>query len=76
MHVYKDGQFLIFELDNGDVVKYDFARKGRCTLMICRRKSDDKANAQDAHSVPFLVYFGLTCALIGAIAYKYTCILI
>lgn len=27
MHVYKDGQFLIFELDNGDVVKYDFARK-------------------------------------------------
>ena len=39
--------------------------------MICKRKSDDKAYAQDAHSVPFLVFFGLTCALIGAILYKY-----
>ena len=39
--------------------------------MICKRKADDKAHAQDAHSVPFLVYFGLTCALIGAIAYKW-----
>ena len=39
--------------------------------MICKRKSDDKAYAQEAHSVPFLVFFALTCALIGAIAYKW-----
>ena len=39
--------------------------------MICKRKSDDKAYAQEAHRVPFLIFFGLTCALIGAIAYKW-----
>lgn len=44
--------------------------------MICRRKSDDKAYAQDAHSTPFLVFFGLTCALIGAIAYKWAAALL
>ena len=44
--------------------------------MICKRKSDDKAYAQEAHRTPFLIFFALTCALIGAIAYKYTCILI
>ena len=26
----------------------------------------------DAHSTQFMVFFGLTCALIGAIAYKWT----
>lgn len=76
MHVYKDGQFLIFELDNWDVVKYDFSRKGRCTLMICKRNSDDKAHAQEAHSTPFMVFFGLTCALIGAIVYKWVAALL
>ena len=39
--------------------------------MIFRRKTDDKSNAHDAHSVPFLIFFGLSCALIGAIAYKW-----
>ena len=39
--------------------------------MICRRNSDDKAYAQEAHSTPFLVFFGISCALIGAIAYKW-----
>lgn len=39
--------------------------------MICKRKSDDKAYAQEAHSTPFLLFFGITCALIGAIAYKW-----
>ena len=39
--------------------------------MICKRKADDKAHAQEAHRTPFLVFFGLTCALIGAIAYKW-----
>ena len=39
--------------------------------MICKRKPDGKANAQEAHSTPFLIFFGLTCALIGAIAYKW-----
>ena len=39
--------------------------------MIYKRNSDDKAYAQEAHSVPFLIFFGLTCALIGAIAYKW-----
>lgn len=27
--------------------------------------------APEAHSTPFLVFFGLTCALIGAIIYKW-----
>ena len=39
--------------------------------MICKRKADDKANAQEANSTPFLIFFGLTCAMIGAIAYKW-----
>ena len=39
--------------------------------MICKRKSDDKAYAQEAHRTPFLLFFGITCALIGAIAYKW-----
>lgn len=26
---------------------------------------------REAYSTPFLIYFGLTCALIGAIAYKW-----
>ena len=39
--------------------------------MICKRKSDDKAYTLEAHSTPFLVFFGLTCALIGAIVYKW-----
>ena len=39
--------------------------------MICKHKADDKAYAQDAHSTQFMVFFGLTCALIGAIAYKW-----
>ena len=40
--------------------------------MIYKRKADDKAYAQEANSTPFLVFFGLTCALIGAIAYKWS----
>lgn len=31
-------------------------------------KEDDAED--DAHSTPFLVFFGIACALIGAIAYK------
>lgn len=31
--------------------------------------------APEAHSTPFLVFFGLTCALIGAIIYKYAVML-
>ena len=34
-------------------------------------EDDAEDHAQEAHSVPFLVFFGLTCALIGAIAYKW-----
>lgn len=30
----------------------------------------DDAPEPDAHSTPFLIFFGLTCALIGAIIYK------
>ena len=32
--------------------------------------SNSHDNAHEAHSTPFLIFFGLTCALIGAIAYK------
>ena len=39
--------------------------------MICKQESADKNQAPGAHSTPFLIYFGLTCALIGAIAYKW-----
>ena len=39
--------------------------------MICKRDSADKDQAHEAHSTPFLIYFGLTCALIGAIIYKF-----
>lgn len=38
--------------------------------MVCKRDSTDKDKTQDVHRIPFLVFFGLTCALIGAIAYK------
>ena len=31
--------------------------------------------APEAHSTPFLVFFGLTCALIGAIIYKFAVML-
>ena len=30
----------------------------------------------EAHSTPFLIFFGLTCALIGAIIYKYAVMLL
>ena len=43
--------------------------------MICKRESADKDQAPEAHSTPFLVFFGLTCALIGAIIYKYAVML-
>ena len=35
--------------------------------------AEDDAPESDAHSTPFLIYFGLTCALIGAITYKWVC---
>ena len=34
-------------------------------------EDDAEDHAQEAHSMPFLVFFGVTCALIGAIAYKW-----
>ena len=34
-------------------------------------EDDAEDKAQEAHSTPFLVLFGRTCALIGAIAYKW-----
>lgn len=36
----------------------------------------EDAPESDAHSTPFLIFFGLTCALIGAIAYKWAVILL
>ena len=39
--------------------------------MICKRETANKDQAQDVHRTPFLIYFGLTCALIGAIIYKW-----
>lgn len=32
--------------------------------------------AHEAHSTPFLIFFGITCALIGAIIYKWVVILL
>ena len=34
-------------------------------------EDDAEDKAQETHSVPFLVFFAITCALIGAIAYKW-----
>lgn len=34
-------------------------------------EDDAEDHAQEAHSTPLLIFFGLTCALIGAIAYKW-----
>ena len=34
-----------------------------------KEEAQDQAN--DAHSTPFLICFGLTCAMIGAIIYKW-----
>ena len=39
--------------------------------MICKQESADKNQEPDAHSTPFLIFFAITCALIGAIAYKW-----
>lgn len=32
---------------------------------------DAEDDADDTHDAPFVVFFGLTCALIGAIVYKW-----
>ena len=37
---------------------------------------EEQSQAPEAHSTPFLIYFGLTCALIGAIIYKYAVMLL
>lgn len=34
-------------------------------------KEEAQDHSNDAHSTPFLIYFGLTCAMIGAIIYKW-----
>lgn len=38
-------------------------------------KEEVQDQAQNAHRTPFLVFFGLTCALIGAIAYKWAALM-
>ena len=39
-------------------------------------EEDAQEQAHEAHRTPFLVFFGLTCALIGAIIYKWAVILL
>lgn len=66
--------------DSCDGCKHDLGGgRDNCRLNLayeCRDGGGFEAweaedDAEDAHSVPFLIYFGLTCAMIGAIIYKW-----